>query len=93
MNASAHTTQQINKQCFAYFQVEVDDVVFVDVVHCLANLPHEYRAGLFGEEEFVVEHSVEQFTAVDPVKGDLFTDFTRRRESKLSVNGLDFRRL
>lgn len=43
--------------------------MFVDVVHCLANLPHEYRAGLFGEEEFVVEHSVEQFTAVDPVKG------------------------
>lgn len=53
---------------FAHFQVEVDDVVLVDVVHCLANLPHKYRAGLFGEEEFVVEHSVEQFTAVDPVK-------------------------
>jgi hypothetical protein len=46
----------------------MNDVVFVNVVHCLANLPHEYRAGFFCQNKLVVKDSVEKLAAIDPVK-------------------------
>lgn len=55
---------------FAYFQVEVNDIVLMYVSHCLADLSHEYRAGFFRQNKLLVEHSIEQLAAVNPAKCD-----------------------
>lgn len=43
----------------------MNDVMFVYVIHCLADLPHKNRACFFCQNELVVENSIEQFAAVD----------------------------
>lgn len=43
----------------------MDDVMFVNVIHRLADLPHEDWASLLCEDEFIIENSVEQLAALN----------------------------
>jgi uncharacterized transporter YbjL len=62
--------EKVSRLANTHLQVEVDDVVLVDVVHRLADLSHENRTSLLGEEELVVQHAIKQLAAVDAVNAE-----------------------
>lgn len=61
-------TNRIGELKSAYFQVEMYNVVFMNVLHCLADLSHENWTSFFCKNEFVIQHSIKQFAAIDSVE-------------------------
>lgn len=61
-----------------HLQIEVDDLVFMHVVHSLADLPHEEDTVALSQGEIVSNHSLEKLSA----------RYTEKRQRERKINAL-----
>lgn len=68
----------------------MNNILLVNKVHGLTNLPHEYCTGSFSQNELFIQNSVKQLSAIDSVKfkNEINNLFDVRVFVKLTTQGL-----